>query len=94
MSTEDDTLGYDIELFELDGTPRLIEVKGTLGPMETRFFLSAAELACAEATGEQYVVLKVAPLVDDPKCCEIRYPFDGKLELIPATYSVNFASQS
>lgn len=93
VSKEDDTLGYDIESYELNGTPRFIEVKGTLGPMETRFFLSAAELACAEAKGEQYVVLRVAQLANDPKCCEIRYPFAGKLTLTPATYSVAFAAE-
>jgi hypothetical protein len=93
VSKEDDTLGYDIESFELDGTPRFIEVKGTLGPMETRFFLSASELACAEAKGEQYIVLRVAQLATEPKCCEIRYPFEEKLELTPATYSVGFAAE-
>lgn len=93
VSKEDDTLGYDIESFELDGTPRFVEVKGTLGPMETRFFLSATELACAEAKGEQYIVLRVAQLADDPKCCEIRYPFEGKLELTPATYSAGFVAE-
>ena len=91
VSTEDDTLGYDIESFELDGSPRFVEVKGTLGPMETRFFLSASEIACAEAMGEQYVVLRAAQLADNPKCCEIRYPFNGKLVLTPATYSVAFS---
>ena len=90
VSKEDDTLGYDIESFELDGTPRFVEVKGTLGPMETRFFLSAAELACAEAKGEQYVLLRAAHLADNPKCCEIRFPFAGKLDLTTATYSVGF----
>lgn len=92
-SEEDDTLGYDIESFELDGTPRFVEVKGTLGPMETRFFLSANELSCAESKGEHYIVLRVAQLASDPKCCEIRYPFDGKLELTPETYRVIFASE-
>lgn len=91
VSKEDDTLGYDIVSFEPDGTPRFVEVKGTLGPMETRFFLSASETACAETKGEQYVVLRVAQLSDDPKCCEIRYPFEGKLDLTPATYSVTFS---
>lgn len=90
VSKEDDTLGYDIESFELDGTPRFVEVKGTLGPMSTRFFLSAAELTCAEAKGEQYVILRAAHLADDPKCCEIRFPFTGKLDLAVATYSVGF----
>ena len=93
VSKEDDTLGYDIESFELDGTPRYVEVKGTLGPMETRFFLSATELACAETNGERYVVLRVSQLAHDPKCCEVRYPFDGKLDLTPATYSVAFVAE-
>lgn len=93
VSEEDDTLGYDIESFELDGTPRYVEVKGTLGPMETRFFLSASELSCAEAKGGQYVVLRVARLASDPKCCEIRYPFTGQIVLTPATYSVAFVSE-
>lgn len=93
VSKEDDTLGYDIESFELNGEPRFIEVKGTLGPMETRFFLSAAELACAESNSKNYVVLRVADLSGEPKCCEIRYPFDGTLDLKPATYSVTFAEE-
>lgn len=92
VSKDDDTLGYDIESFELDGTARLVEVKGTLGPMETRFFLSASELTCADSNGGRYVVLRVAQLSQDPKCCEIRYPFEGTLELTPATYSVAFKS--
>jgi Domain of unknown function (DUF3883) len=92
VSLKDDTLGYDIESFETDGTLRFVEVKATSGPMETRFFLSAAELASAVSKGEQYVLLRVAHLPDDPKCCEIRFPFEGKLELNPATYSVSFAT--
>lgn len=94
VSKEDDTLGYDIESFELDGTPRYVEVKGTLGPIETRFFLSATELTCAETNGERYVVLRVGQLAHDPKCCEVRYPFDGKLDLTPATYSVVFIPEN
>jgi len=94
VSAEDDTVGYDIASFELDGTPRFVEVKGTLGPMESRFFLSANELACAQEKGPHYVVLRVANLNEDPKCCEIRYPFEGKVNLSPATYSVSFSSSS
>jgi len=93
VSKEDDTLGYDIESFELDGTPRFVEVKGTLGPLETRFFLSASELSCAEDKGEQYIVLRVAHLTGNPMCCEIRFPFDGKLDLTPTTYSVAFVAK-
>ncbi len=93
VSKEDDTLGYDIESFELNGTPRYVEVKGTLGPLDTRFYLTANELSCAEEVNEQYVILRVAHLATKPQCCEIRYPFDGKLEIVPATYVVGFVAQ-
>jgi hypothetical protein len=93
VSEEDDTLGYDIESFELDGTPRYVEVKGTLGPLDTRFYLTANEISCAEKVKEQYVILRVAHLATKPECCEIRYPFDGKLEIVPATYVVGFVAE-
>ena len=93
VSKEDDTLGYDIESFELDGTPRYIEVKGTLGPIDTRFYLTANEISCAATVKEQYVILRVAHLATKPQCCEVRYPFDGKLEIVPATYIVGFVAE-
>jgi hypothetical protein len=93
VSKEDDTAGYDIESFELDGTPRYVEVKSTLGPPETRFFMSAPELSCAESKGDQYVILRVANLTDGPSCCEIRYPFEGVLDFVPTTFSVGFSNQ-
>lgn len=89
-SLEDDTLGYDIASFEPDERPRYVEVKGTLGPLDSRFFLSAAELAAAEKCGADYVILRVGNLQDSPRCCEVRYPFDDVLELSPAIYSVSF----
>lgn len=93
VSTEDDTLGYDIESYELDGTPRYVEVKGTIGPMETRFYLTANELSCAEDKGSQYILLRVSQLSDDPRCCEIRFPFEDKLKLTPSTYIVGFSEE-
>jgi hypothetical protein len=90
VAESDDTLGYDIESYEMDGSPRFVEVKATLGPLESRFFLSANEVAVAEAKGQSYVVLRVCNLEAAPKCCEVRHPFDG-LVLTPASYEVNFA---
>lgn len=90
VSQEDDNLGYDIHSFELDGSPRFVEVKGTLGPLESRFFLSANELQAAEQKGASYVILRVAQLPGNPVCCEIRYPFDGKLDLVVSNYGVTF----
>lgn len=92
VSLVDDSLGYDIESREIDGSPRYVEVKGTLGPLETRFFLSANELATAEAKGNSYVILRVARLTSTPQCCEIRHPF-SEIEMVPAVYSVTFKPQ-
>jgi len=91
VSKEDDTIGYDIQSFELDGSPRFVEVKGTLGPIESRFFISANELDCAMQKAENYVILRVAQLSDNPICCEIRFPFENKLDLVTSTYSVTFS---
>jgi Domain of unknown function (DUF3883) len=90
VSIDDDTLGYDIESYEVDGSFRLIEVKSTTGNLETRFFLTANELQCAEKAGSQYVILRVALLAESPVCCEVRYPFHETLELTPTIFSVNF----
>lgn len=89
VSLVDDSLGYDIESFEPDGSPRYVEVKGTLGPLETRFFLSANELAAATIHEDAYVILRTARLGSDPQCCEIRPPFD-ELEMTTAVFSVTF----
>ncbi|MBN8608776.1 MAG: DUF3883 domain-containing protein, partial [Caulobacterales bacterium] len=94
VSKTDDTLGYDILSFETDGTPRYVEVKSTVGPIETRFFISANEVACAQAKGATYLILRVGDLPDHPKCCEIRHPFDDTVELLPATYAVTFKPSS
>jgi hypothetical protein len=37
----DPDAGYDMRSFSLDGSPRYIEVKTTVGPAETSFFISA-----------------------------------------------------
>ena len=90
VSKTDDSAGYDIASFEIDGTERYVEVKSTLGAMESRFFISANEIEVAKDKGECYVILRVCYLEKDPKCCEIRYPFDDTLELFASTYSANF----
>lgn len=41
---EGDGAGYDIASFELDGSPRFIEVKATKGAANTDFFVSANEV--------------------------------------------------
>lgn len=89
VSLEDDTLGYDIRSFEIDGTRRLVEVKATQGPLETRFFMSAWEKAFADAYPAEYVVMRVGNLKDGPILCELRPPFD-EVEFLPSVFEVHF----
>lgn len=94
ISKEDDSVGYDIESYEPNGTPRFLEVKSTLGNMENQFFVTENELKTAKEKGEQYVILRVSNLESNPKCCEIRFPFEGILDLAPSTYTATFRHSS
>lgn len=89
VSLDDDTLGYDIRSYEIDGSDRFVEVKCTEGPLSTRFFLSANELGSANANYGSYVLIRVANIRAAPTCCEIRPPFD-ELELTPAVFECTF----
>jgi hypothetical protein len=93
VSLDDDTLGYDIKSYEADGSPRLVEVKASLGPMSDRFFLSSNELKCAGENPEAYLILRVGSLNGRIECCEIRYPFD-ELELETVMYVAAFKSKA
>lgn len=90
VSEHDDTLGYDIRSFNLDGSSRLVEVKATLGDLTTRFFISANEIRCAEENPDSYVLLRVGNLATMPVCCEIINPFSSCLDLLPASYQATF----
>lgn len=90
VSKNDDSLGYDIVSFETDGSPRYLEIKSTLGSIDSMFYISSNELSVADSLGEKYIVLRVAQLGSAPICCEIRHPFDDKLALTPSTYMANF----
>lgn len=89
VSLNDDTLGYDIVSYEIDGTKRLVEVKTTEGPLSTRFFLSANELECASSNPSTYVIVRVSNIRIKPTLCELRHPFD-ELEMKPAVFESSF----
>ena len=57
VSRDDDGLGYDIEVKDVDShkKPRLVEVKGTSG-RSVQFFLSSNEYDISTTAGENYEV--------------------------------------
>lgn len=56
---EGDGAGYDIRSFNLDGSVAYIEVKTTTGGIDDGFFMSANELAFAEAHPNTYKLARV-----------------------------------
>lgn len=54
ISDEDgDGAGYDIGSYEVDGSPKLIEVKTTMGSAVTPFFITSNELTVSSERAEQ-----------------------------------------
>ena len=90
VSKEDDSAGYDISSFEENGSPRFVEVKSTTGELNTPFYISAYELKVARENMDKYLILRVFDLKYSPKCCEIRFPFEGIINLEPLTYFATF----
>lgn len=81
-----DGAGFDIASFELDGRPRLIEVKTTNGWERTPFFLTRNELAVANANAEVWHLVRVWDFSRNAKAFGLRPPLDEHVELTPANY--------
>jgi hypothetical protein len=94
-SIEDVCAGYDVQSFEVDGGPRLIEVKSSAGPRE-RFFLSENEFETAKANGSRYWLAWVswaAYLPEGPVDVNWYCDLAGILDGTPAAWEVAPASR-
>jgi hypothetical protein len=89
--SQGDGLGYDIESFETDGTPIVIEVKTTKGPIQSPFFLSENERSVAAERGASYRLYRVFKYGDDPKIYSLKGPLDPVLLLQPVSYRARVA---
>jgi hypothetical protein len=56
---EGDAAGHDIRSYELDETPKYIEVKTTRGAATAAFFVSPNEIAFSQAHADNYVLIRV-----------------------------------
>lgn len=79
ISIDDDTLGYDILSFELDGNEKHIEVKTSSGKgSQIRFYVSANEYAIGQ-TLENYYIYYVEEIDTlTPKITIIKNPIDDR----------------
>jgi hypothetical protein len=73
ISDRDDSAGYDIKSYELDGTEKLIEVKSTMKKIgKSNIFLSANELRVAENRNNYYFYIIYEVGSKKPKIWKIK----------------------
>jgi len=81
-----DGAGFDIESYDLDGTPRLIEVKTTNGWERTPFHLTRNEIVVAEANRETWHLIRLWNFAREPSAFSIRPPLARHVELTPTSF--------
>jgi hypothetical protein len=85
-----DGAGYDIASFEIDGSPRLIEVKTTNGWERTPFHISRNELAVSEEHRHDWCLVRLWNFARDPRGFELRPPLDAHVSLMPTSFQASF----
>lgn len=87
VSEEDgDGAGYDIASYELDGRPKLIEVKTTNGWERTPFHITRNELATADLKRTSWCLLRLWNFSRGPKAFELRPPLNAHISLVPNSF--------
>lgn len=85
-----DGAGYDIASFEMDGRPRLIEVKTTNGWERTPFHISRNELAVSEERRRDWCMVRLWNFAREPRAFELRPPLDAHVSLMPTSFQASF----
>lgn len=88
--TKGDGLGYDIESFELDGRPRLVEVKTTSFGRHTPFFITSNELNFSNRQPDCFVLSRVFEFRKQPRLFHLRGPVEKHCNLDPLTFRARF----
>ena len=91
VSEEDgDGAGYDISSFEIDGKPKLIEVKTTNGWDRTPFHISRNELAVSKARRAEWRLVRLWDFSRKPKAFELFPPLESHVSLTPTSFQARF----
>lgn len=82
--------GYDIESFETDGAPRLVEVKTTRGWERTPFHVSRNELRVSRERGSDWLVFRLWNFGRGERAFELRPPLEAHLSLTATSFEASF----
>jgi hypothetical protein len=85
-----DGAGYDISSFNLEGKPRLIEVKTTNGSARTPFFITRNEFSVAREIPTQWQIYRVHLFASGPRVFTIAPPLEDNLRLSTETGRATF----
>jgi len=85
-----DGAGYDVTSFNLEGGPRLIEVKTTNGSARTPFFLTRNEFEIARQLPTQWQIYRVHLFATGPRIFAVSPPLEKSLNLSTETWRASF----
>ena len=84
--TRGDGLGYDIESFNQDGSPRLIEVKTTGLGKHFPFYVTANELRVSQERAPDYHLYRVFNFATSPRLYPLQGALDAACHLEPQSF--------
>jgi len=85
-----DGAGYDVSSFNMEGKPRLIEVKTTNGSARTPFFITRNEFSVAREIPAQWQIYRVHLFASGPRVFTIAPPLENNLRLSTETWRASF----
>jgi len=92
VSQEDgDGAGYDILSFDSAGNERLLEVKTTVGPSVTPFYITRNELSLSSERPKAFKLCRVYDFSARPRMFELTPPLEDRIRLSPLNYEASFS---
>jgi hypothetical protein len=92
VSEEDgDGAGYDILSFDEKGKERCLEVKTTVGPDITPFYITRNELSFSSERPEAFRLCRVFDFSMHPRMFELAPPLENLVHLSPLSYEASFS---
>jgi hypothetical protein len=92
VSEEDgDGAGYDILSFDPSGKERFLEVKTTVGPNTTPFYITRNELSFSTERPDAFRLCRVFQFSKQPQMFELTPPLQNHVHLSPLSFEASFS---